>query len=128
MDPTHPVISLNGSSKELRNAVSYTGISEDMVDGSEMNFWEFPVVDIHGNFCGSIPDYCVAEILKKLQANQILEADVPTAILEESMAYNHIVSPFTFAPQTSLEQVHSCFITLRLANAFVTKNGKVLGM
>jgi chloride channel 2 len=37
-------------------------------------------------------------------------------------------APIQFQPDTPLSQVHLFFITLRLQNAFVTKNGKLAGM
>ena len=37
-------------------------------------------------------------------------------------------APIQFQPDTTLSQVHLFFITLRLQNAFVTKNGKLAGM
>eukprot|EP01126_Amoeba_proteus_P060346 TRINITY_DN7974_c0_g1_i4.p1 TRINITY_DN7974_c0_g1~~TRINITY_DN7974_c0_g1_i4.p1 ORF type:complete len:215 (-),score=68.03 TRINITY_DN7974_c0_g1_i4:336-980(-) len=48
-------------------------------------------------------------------------------IQSASEDYNNHTPPFIFDPSTPVEQVHSCFITLRLHNAFVTKNGRVLG-
>lgn len=48
-------------------------------------------------------------------------------ITEYSREYNSFVAPFTFSPETTLEQVHDCFVTLRLPVAFVTKQGRVMG-
>lgn len=80
-----------------------------------------------GGFCGSIPEIAIQEILKFLDSEQSHGEKIEDIVTSTYLEYNQTVAPFTFAPQTSLEQVHGCFITLRLSNGWVTRNGKVLG-
>lgn len=94
------------------------------------------------HFFGSIPEAAIEMALERIRTGKITPNDISKCLeglrsnrynidllsLEYSNEYNSFVAPFTFAPETALEQVHDCFVTLRLPVAFVTKQGRVLGM
>ncbi len=80
-----------------------------------------------GGFYGSLPDFAISDILELLDRGQIDESNLEEVLTSTCVEYNSTVAPFTFAPQTPLEQVHGCFITLRLSTGWVTRNGQVLG-
>jgi hypothetical protein len=43
--------------------------------------------------------------------------------MKSMLRYNAKITPFTFSKSATLEQIHSCFITLRLSTAYVLEQG-----
>eukprot|EP01126_Amoeba_proteus_P059248 TRINITY_DN7722_c0_g1_i11.p1 TRINITY_DN7722_c0_g1~~TRINITY_DN7722_c0_g1_i11.p1 ORF type:complete len:670 (+),score=107.27 TRINITY_DN7722_c0_g1_i11:360-2369(+) len=124
MDPNYPVIPLENTNIEnLNKILEFAKSMTSFEDGP--SFVEFAIVDGNGSFCGSLPDYILADLIQN-QLDQPHQ-ELSEALVEATLEYNKLSSPFTFSPQTTLEQVHACFITLRLTSGFVTRFGKVLG-
>jgi hypothetical protein len=125
--------------KDLEEMVNFARDQMSASDEKGSNHIEFAVLDgtsdcidlaytvVLGGFCGSLPDFAIADIIELLDRGHIDESGLEETVSAAAIEYNSTVAPFTFAPQTSLEQVHGCFITLRLSTAWVTRNGKVLG-
>eukprot|EP01126_Amoeba_proteus_P057198 TRINITY_DN7263_c0_g1_i6.p1 TRINITY_DN7263_c0_g1~~TRINITY_DN7263_c0_g1_i6.p1 ORF type:complete len:611 (+),score=92.95 TRINITY_DN7263_c0_g1_i6:446-2278(+) len=126
MDTDYPIIHVNSITVPEMVAIQEfaTKLSKERDEFSNI---QFAVVDENDHFFGSIPDYVISFVLDKLKNKTIDLEQISQEFERYSVEFNEVVPPFTLSPQTTLEQVHSCFVTLRLPLAFITKDGKVLG-
>jgi len=104
---------------------------------AEADFTTYPVVDseesmlIIGLVQRPVLDAAMRDYFEKLRKHQCGLARHETVIQETLDSCTDLVfesAPIQLLPSTSLVQAHMLFITLRLTHAYVTSNGKLIGI
>eukprot|EP01127_Copromyxa_protea_P020819 TRINITY_DN7003_c0_g1_i3.p1 TRINITY_DN7003_c0_g1~~TRINITY_DN7003_c0_g1_i3.p1 ORF type:complete len:744 (+),score=100.04 TRINITY_DN7003_c0_g1_i3:194-2425(+) len=125
MDTSYPII--NVATVHVPELMNLKKLKLTASDNDLLSHQQYAIVDQNEHFFGSIPEAAVEMALTRIKNKEISHDQLRSCLEEYSREYNEFVVPFTFSPETTLEQVHSSFVTLRLPIAFVTTQGKVLG-
>jgi len=120
MDSSYPALKLSSTYQDVQRTHNFC---IDTTKKDPFANVEIPVLGDSDQVLNMISDTALQSLIEDQsnKADDIMKQNLAQLSAEPGG------EPFVFSPYHTLEQIHTCFITLRLSTALVVSGGKLLG-